>query len=390
MYCLIQFYIQLRHDLAPHRPFLKVLAIKLVIFLSFWQSFMISILTSATFNVVKPNAKIAYPDLKVGIPSLLLCIEMAIFAVLHLFAFPWKPYTPSGAVGIPPYPLSPIKNTLGPKQGGPLGFKALVDAMNPWDLIKGFARGMRWLFVGVKRRETDASYKTSSFDINNPQNNDDMSLQPQTPGPYKQTHPLPIADEFRRSKFGLPGFGSKKGNEEVAGLIAHAQPNPLNQPSTPSSGYVPARQRYDSNGQDISSGGAEYPHAYESQSPDRLLGHHPAPQGSEAIGMALSDPPEAYHSHVTQAQTYRDREGEGLEPPRMQRRGPSPSEQWGNASQPVDPNAHVIHGALWGQQSQAQQQGREQQPPIQQEQQYPREMQREPPRDPKLQPRGDF
>lgn len=38
MYCLIQFYIQLRQDLAEHSPFLKILAIKLVIFLSFWQT----------------------------------------------------------------------------------------------------------------------------------------------------------------------------------------------------------------------------------------------------------------------------------------------------------------------------------------------------------------
>ena len=38
MFCLIQFYIQLKTDLAEHRPFLKVLCIKLVIFFSFWQS----------------------------------------------------------------------------------------------------------------------------------------------------------------------------------------------------------------------------------------------------------------------------------------------------------------------------------------------------------------
>ena len=38
MYCLIQFYIQLRSDLAEHSPLLKVVAIKLVIFLSFWQT----------------------------------------------------------------------------------------------------------------------------------------------------------------------------------------------------------------------------------------------------------------------------------------------------------------------------------------------------------------
>jgi len=38
MFCLIQFYLQLRVDLADHKPFLKVLCIKLVIFFSFWQT----------------------------------------------------------------------------------------------------------------------------------------------------------------------------------------------------------------------------------------------------------------------------------------------------------------------------------------------------------------
>lgn len=38
MFCIIQFYIQLKDDLADHKPFLKVLCIKLVIFFSFWQT----------------------------------------------------------------------------------------------------------------------------------------------------------------------------------------------------------------------------------------------------------------------------------------------------------------------------------------------------------------
>jgi Organic solute transporter Ostalpha len=38
MYCVIQYYIQLKDDIAEHRPFLKVLAIKGVIFFSFWQT----------------------------------------------------------------------------------------------------------------------------------------------------------------------------------------------------------------------------------------------------------------------------------------------------------------------------------------------------------------
>jgi uncharacterized membrane-anchored protein len=38
MYCLVQFYIQIKDDISQYNPFLKILSIKLVIFLSFWQS----------------------------------------------------------------------------------------------------------------------------------------------------------------------------------------------------------------------------------------------------------------------------------------------------------------------------------------------------------------
>lgn len=247
MYMVIQFYIQLREDLAPHRPFLKVLAIKLVIFLSFWQSFMISILTSSTFSILSANESLAYPDLKVGIPSLLLCIEMMIFSFLHLFAFPWKPYQTSGVAT--KYPSNgeserPLYNQPGEKQGGFWGFGAFADAMNPWDLVKAFARGMRWLFVGRKSRQNDISYKA------------DVTLEPQDTS-YKGADGLPIANEFRRSKFDiLDGTVSPERTgranpeaEEGAGLIAHAQPNPLNaSPGKNSGNYTPARQRYDSDG----------------------------------------------------------------------------------------------------------------------------------------------
>jgi hypothetical protein len=349
MFCLIQFYVQLRVDLAPHRPFLKVLAIKLVIFLSFWQSFMISILTSSTLKIVEPTKKIAYPDLKVGIPSLLLCIEMAIFSILHLFAFPYSPYSRRRGTEAAKYPLSPTSdhpgiNELGPKQGGFLGVKAIVDAMNPWDIVKGFARGMRWLVVGRKHREEDSSYKSSAFDLSNPENENDMALG-HTGGNniYKGTQVLPIAEEFRRSKFGMPAMTR---DEEGAELLAHAQPNPV----TPtSSGYVPARQRYDSNGQDINTGAPRYDSPHET-SPDRLIGVNPTPgsvrrqenQGA-GIGMAVSEPT-PYQSQVPQS-------GQYFEQKRQERRQ-KPSEQWANSSRPArspeEPPPQGTHDELWG------------------------------------------
>lgn len=57
MYGLIQFYIQLRQEIAEHRPGLKLLCIKLVIFFSFWQT--VSVKTS---DLVCSNADlIAHP-----------------------------------------------------------------------------------------------------------------------------------------------------------------------------------------------------------------------------------------------------------------------------------------------------------------------------------------
>ncbi|KAG9244416.1 organic solute transporter Ostalpha-domain-containing protein [Calycina marina] len=285
MYCLIQFYIQLKDDLKAHSPLLKVAAIKLVIFLSFWQSFMISILTSSTLNIVEPTKYVAYPDLKIGIPSLLLCIEMALFSILHIFAFPYKPYTERAKQSEPSkYPSSPMSdqgpifNELGPKQGGFLGIKALIDAMNPWDLVKGFARGMRWLFIGVRRREEDESYN---------KNLNDMVL-PNGTHQRKATSDLPIAYEFRRSNFGMPMKPPQ--DEEVANLLNNAQPQPLYQRG--SGAYVPARQRYDAQGNDIT--------------PENGQLKSPYPRDSQQIGVAISGMPDhqAYQSQVPLSQQY--------------------------------------------------------------------------------------
>jgi hypothetical protein len=282
MYCVIQFYIQLRKDLKPHSPLLKVTAIKLVIFLSFWQTFTMSILTSS-LNVLKATSSVAYPDIKVGIPSLLLCVEMACFAILHIFAYPYKPYvTGSESAKYPSShdPSHPDFNDIGPKQGGPLGIKAILDAMNPWDLVKAFGRGIRWAFVGRRHREKDISYKLDSNEITPESTRTDADTT------YKGPPNLPIAEQFRRSKFGLPSD-----EEEGAGLITHAQPNPIQNPGA--GRYTPARERYDpQTGQEISSGGRPY----ESPNLDQMY-HQDAGQQSgiihnedpsQKIGMATS------------------------------------------------------------------------------------------------------
>lgn len=237
MYCLVQFYVQLRENLASHKPFLKILAIKLVIFLSFWQTFLVSILTSPALSVVKPSSMIAYPDLKVGVPSLLLCIEMAIFSIFHLFAFPYQPYTLKGH-GIINYSWGlNLENKLGTNQGGPFGLKAIIDALNPWDLIKSFARAIPWLFVGRKNRESDISYKFSHQETH-----ENLPLEASTSP--KESNLSLLNNDCNRTN-----ITSNKctPNDEDVRLIDHAQPYSLYQHRA----YVPAKQRYDTDGQEI-------------------------------------------------------------------------------------------------------------------------------------------
>lgn len=89
---------------------------------------------------------------------------MSIFAIMHIFAFPWKPY--SLKHGSKDHMDGPgTSYSAGMKQpryqGGPLGLWALGEAFNPWDIMKMTARSFRWLFVGVRYRHHDISYQTA-------------------------------------------------------------------------------------------------------------------------------------------------------------------------------------------------------------------------------------
>jgi hypothetical protein len=161
MFMVVQFYMQLKDDLREHRPFLKVLSIKLVIFFVFWQTIVISVLASDR-GPLKPTKKLAYQDIKIGISSVMICIEMAAFSVMHMFAYPWKPYSlkhndPMHAPG------TGFSGAAAHYRGGPLGIKAIADAFNPWDIVKALARGLRWMFVGARKRHADPSYQPAKL-----------------------------------------------------------------------------------------------------------------------------------------------------------------------------------------------------------------------------------
>ena len=226
MYCIIQFYLQVKGDIAVHKPLLKVLAIKLVIFLSFWQTIAISFFTST--GLVKPSKTFQTPDIRVGIPNFLLCVEMAFFALFHFWAFSWRPYSITSpeflSESVPGEDIASESY-----KGGPLGIKAMAEAFNPWDMIKAIGRAAKWLFVGRKTRQLDRSYAVPRVATDSTLNVDQTGL-----GGNKL--------ESLRTEYGGPGSlhpssgGGKplryprNGNDEGEGLIANAQSFPISGP----------------------------------------------------------------------------------------------------------------------------------------------------------------
>lgn len=96
MYCLVIFYTGYHQELRPMRPLAKFFSIKLVVFFSFFQSVVISGMLE--IPMVEEFARNLFPDLqdKVAIgrklQEFLICFDMFIAAIGHIFAFPHKQF----------------------------------------------------------------------------------------------------------------------------------------------------------------------------------------------------------------------------------------------------------------------------------------------------------
>ncbi|TPX34222.1 hypothetical protein SmJEL517_g03141 [Synchytrium microbalum] len=110
MYGLLEFYLVIHHDIAEHKPFYKIVAVKLVVFFSFWQSIVLSLLQSTGVLSSTALSADSFSDL---IQSFLVCAEMVIAAFLHIRAFSHHEFVPSPAQKTPIW--AGMKDALWPK-----------------------------------------------------------------------------------------------------------------------------------------------------------------------------------------------------------------------------------------------------------------------------------
>lgn len=89
LYCLVQFYTITKDELAHIKPLPKFLTFKSIVFLTWWQGVAIAILYA--LGLFKSPIAQAL-QFKSSVQDFIICIEMAIASVVHLYVFPATPY----------------------------------------------------------------------------------------------------------------------------------------------------------------------------------------------------------------------------------------------------------------------------------------------------------
>ncbi|PSC68080.1 transmembrane 184C [Micractinium conductrix] len=92
LYCLVLLYQATHDELHPIRPLSKFVVIKLVVFVTYWQSVFIAI--CARLGLIRAAEWSTYDtdDVAAGLQNFLICIEMFMAAVAHAHAFPPRDY----------------------------------------------------------------------------------------------------------------------------------------------------------------------------------------------------------------------------------------------------------------------------------------------------------
>ncbi|XP_004141180.1 protein LAZ1 homolog 2 isoform X2 [Cucumis sativus] len=95
LFCLVQFYNVTHEQLKPIKPLAKFISFKAIVFATWWQGVGIALLRE--LEVLPKEGK-----LEIGLQDFLICIEMAIAAVAHIFVLSAEPYRyiPVSACGV--------------------------------------------------------------------------------------------------------------------------------------------------------------------------------------------------------------------------------------------------------------------------------------------------
>ncbi|KAK1840544.1 DUF300 domain-containing protein [Colletotrichum chrysophilum] len=158
---VIRFYMQLRGHLAHHQPLAKFLAFKLVVSLTFLENIIFWILRDV--GALNPTAMLTWADLNIGIPSMLICIEMFPLAIFFHYAYSHRPYIIGG--GHARRPVAGDLEAYEPQSysGGPGGLWALVEMWNPMEIVEAIKFGLHMKAEERKQRNARKGFPMTSY-----------------------------------------------------------------------------------------------------------------------------------------------------------------------------------------------------------------------------------
>eukprot|EP01135_Chromosphaera_perkinsii_P010137 Nk52_evm3s2039 gene=Nk52_evmTU3s2039 len=90
LYCLVIFYKAAKEELDPFDAVQKFLCVKCVIFFTFWQGFILSILIAT--GVLHGSGDSEVANTSSAIQNFLVCVEMCGAAIMHRFYFPYEEF----------------------------------------------------------------------------------------------------------------------------------------------------------------------------------------------------------------------------------------------------------------------------------------------------------
>ncbi|KAI8592324.1 organic solute transporter Ostalpha-domain-containing protein [Geranomyces variabilis] len=134
VYGLFTLYVTISADIREYKPLWKIIAVKFVVFVSFWGGLVISGLVS--LDVIKSNAYYDADAASDMINAFMICTEMLIAAILHIKAFPHTDFTD---------PAQPQLRTR--------MLPAMLDALSPVHIWQDIAAAPTEMRAHRKRRK---------------------------------------------------------------------------------------------------------------------------------------------------------------------------------------------------------------------------------------------
>ncbi|KAJ6096429.1 hypothetical protein N7486_007175 [Penicillium sp. IBT 16267x] len=146
---VIRFYANTKEYMKEHKPLMKLLSFKL----------MVAFMILESSNVFKETSKLSYADVHMGIPTMVICVQMVPFAIFMRHAFSTKAYRIKTSPSDSEEKLAEVNGhgRLVPRsyQGGPFGIHAWLAYYNPvepFQEVKSMYRTLNHIHVRKQKR----------------------------------------------------------------------------------------------------------------------------------------------------------------------------------------------------------------------------------------------